>query len=81
MENKEEKIKFLRGRSLEETETAKKLLINANIKFTELFSSSFRSPVLIRSNTAQPYNGLASIRTYCKTHQNISFEKEPETSC
>ncbi|GAB3910085.1 hypothetical protein [Mucilaginibacter boryungensis] len=64
MEN-ETRVDFLRGSSFDETERAKEMLKASNIDFTEVFSNSSYSPVVISSTSALPYEGEMSIRGYC----------------
>ena len=62
---KEAEVEFLRGSSFDETERAKEMLKASNIAFTEVFSNSSESPVLLSSASVFAFEGEASIQEYC----------------
>lgn len=61
---------LIRG-TVQESEQAKALLVEAGIQFREIFTgSSYHSPVLITGSSVFSYKGVSSIKEYCDFKKN-----------
>ena len=64
------KATLVRGSFEQENEEAKKALENSDIAFSQIFSSSNYSPILILADETFPYKGVSSIKDYCESIKN-----------
>lgn len=68
------KATLVRGCLQHENAEAKEALENSHISYSQMFSSTNYSPMLLVEDDTFPYKGVASIKGYCDSFKKNHFK-------